>query len=114
MCRLYGKVCVLFRTRLIFSRINSPNICSNKRAGFLICQQITTADFVYKRLPPAGRQEIRPSRFFVCNKLTYIPFHHISYIFGRSDSGPIVEPKTSAPSTWKTLWLKTLNNKTVR
>ena len=65
MCRLYGKVCVLFRTRLIFSRINSPNICSNKRAGFLICQQITTADFVYKRLPPAGRQEIRPSRFFV-------------------------------------------------
>ena len=65
MCRLYGKVCVLFRTRLIFSRINSPNICSNKRAGFLICQQITTADVVYKRLPPAGRQDVSPSRFFV-------------------------------------------------
>ena len=30
-----------------------------------MCQQITTADFVYKRLPPAGRQEIRPPRFFV-------------------------------------------------
>ena len=46
-------------------RINGPNISSNKTAGFLICQQITTADVVYKRLPPAGRQEIRPSRFFV-------------------------------------------------
>ena len=65
MCRLYGKVCVLFRTRLIFPRMNSPNICSNQRAGFLICQQITTADVVYKRLPPAGRQDVSPSRFFV-------------------------------------------------
>ena len=30
-----------------------------------MCQQITTADVVYKRLPPAGRQEIRPSCFLV-------------------------------------------------
>ena len=45
--------------------MNSPNFCSNKRAGFLICQQITTADVVYKRLPPAGRQDVSPSRFFV-------------------------------------------------
>ena len=41
------------------------NISSNKTAGFLICQQITTADVVYKRLQPAGHQEIRPSRVFV-------------------------------------------------
>ena len=41
------------------------NISSNKTGGFLICQQITTADVVYKRLPPAGRQDVSSSRFFV-------------------------------------------------
>ena len=41
------------------------SIFSNKTGGFLIFQQITTADVVYKRLQPAGHQEIRPSRVFV-------------------------------------------------
>ena len=61
-------ICTRFSRYLFFTERSwtiKHNISSNKTAGFLICQQITTTDVVYKRLQPAGHQEIRPSRVFV-------------------------------------------------
>ena len=55
-------------------------------------QQITTADVVYKRSPPAGHQEIRPSRVLV-----YLIVMHtflIIFLIFSLGLGPNVEPKT--------------------
>ena len=52
MCRLYVKVCALFRTRLIFPRINGPNVVWPR-----VKQVLWTQNLLSFKIPENGQQK---------------------------------------------------------